>query len=116
MPPEEVRRNFRFDEAQFADAVVSPWYRCSEQTAYYYVAEICRGQTPASAFPDEKFTSFNHYFESKYELSIYDQTQSLLDVDHTSARMNLLLPRFFVSREIYDRARWIIAPLNSRHF
>lgn len=30
---------------------------------------------------------------SKYQLRIFKQQQHLLDVDHTSARMNLLFPR-----------------------
>uniref|UniRef100_A0A914HEZ6 Helicase ATP-binding domain-containing protein n=1 Tax=Globodera rostochiensis TaxID=31243 RepID=A0A914HEZ6_GLORO len=93
MPPEECRRNFSFDESRYADAVVMPWYRSEEQSAFYYVAEICGDQNPASPFPDPKFSSFNEYFTAKYQLKIFNQEQCLLDVDHTSARMNLLLPR-----------------------
>lgn len=35
-------------------------------------------------------------------MEIFDQEQSLLDVDHTSARMNLLLPRALSSRRNTD--------------
>ncbi|VDM76541.1 unnamed protein product [Strongylus vulgaris] len=68
VPDEEERRNFKFE----------------------YILE---NLTPSSPFPDEEYSSFNEYFIKKYNLEIYDQTQHLLDVDFTSNRLNLLLPR-----------------------
>ena len=93
IPTDEIRKEFQFDESRYTNAVVMPWYRSEDQCAFYFVAEILRDQSPKSAFPDSKFTNFNEYFNNKYHLQIYNQQQHLLDVDHTSARMNLLLPR-----------------------
>ncbi|CAJ0597978.1 unnamed protein product [Cylicocyclus nassatus] len=93
IPDEEERRNFKFNPQDYKDAVVMPWYRNLEQPVFYYVAEILENLTPSSPFPDEEYSSFNEYFIKKYNLEIYDQTQHLLDVDFTSNRLNLLLPR-----------------------
>lgn len=85
-----------------SDSVVMPWYRNTEQPNFYYVAEvglvyswlqtiifhvfiqILEDMNPSSSFPDENFTTFNEYFEKKYDLQIFDQNQALLDVDYTS--------------------------------
>lgn len=39
-PDDSTRRKFKFHENNFYDTVVCPWYRCTEQLAYYYVAEV----------------------------------------------------------------------------
>ncbi|WKY02864.1 hypothetical protein Q1695_016281 [Nippostrongylus brasiliensis] len=93
VPSEEERKNFVFRVEDYRDAVVMPWYRNLEQPVFYYVAEILEELTPSSPFPDEEYASFNEYFIKKYGLQIYDQKQNLLDVDFTSNRLNLLLPR-----------------------
>ncbi|EPB78253.1 double stranded RNA binding domain protein [Ancylostoma ceylanicum] len=93
VPDEVERKNFKFRAEDYRDAVVMPWYRNLEQPVFYYVAEILENLTPSSPFPDEEYSSFNEYFIKKYNLEIYDQTQHLLDVDFTSNRLNLLLPR-----------------------
>jgi endoribonuclease Dicer len=98
IPSLEARQNYKFDEKRFKDAVVLPWYRVSDHPTYYYVAEICHNDHPNSKFPDEKYISFNDYFINKYNLTIYDQQQPLLDVDRASERMNLILPRAPSSR------------------
>lgn len=93
VPTDEARRQFKFNAENYKDAVVMPWYRNMEQPAFYYVAEILTDLKPSSQFPDHNFTTFNEYFVKKYNLEIYDQDQCLLDVDFTSNRLNLLLPR-----------------------
>ncbi len=66
---------------------------CSLQ--YFYVAEIREDLSPRSAFPSpELYDTFQHYYESKYRLRVSNPDQPLLDVDHTSARLNLLTPRY----------------------
>uniref|UniRef100_A0A915BN58 Dicer-1 n=3 Tax=Parascaris univalens TaxID=6257 RepID=A0A915BN58_PARUN len=92
VPDEEERKLFKFDVTKFQDAVVMPWYRDKEHPSFYYVAEIIDAN-PSSKFPDEKFANFNDYFIQKYNIEIYDQRQPLLDVDYTSSRLNLLMPR-----------------------
>ncbi|CAJ0961626.1 unnamed protein product, partial [Mesorhabditis belari] len=93
VPDPEERKDYKFRKEDYLDAVVMPWYRSMEQPTFYYVAEILESMNPNSPFPDNAFGSFNEYFEKKYNIQIYDQEQALLDVDYTSNRLNLLLPR-----------------------
>uniref|UniRef100_A0A158Q8D5 Endoribonuclease dcr-1 n=1 Tax=Elaeophora elaphi TaxID=1147741 RepID=A0A158Q8D5_9BILA len=92
IPTELERLSFKFDAAKYQDAVVMPWYRDRDHPSFYYVAEVIDAK-PSSKFPDEKFATFNDYFIQKYDIIIYDQEQPLLDVDYTSSRLNLLMPR-----------------------
>jgi endoribonuclease Dicer len=86
---------FIFRDEDFADAVISPVYRNSDQPQYFYVAEICSDLNPKSPFPSpELFDTFYEYYTSKYNVKITNVTQPLIDVDHTSARLNLLTPRY----------------------
>ena len=88
------RPKFVFDETKFEDAVVMPSYRNIDQPQYFYVAEIRNDLTPKSPFPSpELYETFQKYYSSKYGLEITNIKQPLLDVDHTSARLNLLTPR-----------------------
>ncbi|CAI5446305.1 unnamed protein product [Caenorhabditis angaria] len=93
VPDEETRKQYKFNPDDYKDAIVMPWYRNVERPAFYYVAELLPEMSPSSQFPDDHYTTFNEYFIKKYDIQIYDQNQSLLDVDYTSHRLNLLLPR-----------------------
>ncbi|XP_067618783.1 endoribonuclease Dcr-1 [Eurosta solidaginis] len=92
--PEELRKSIDFDANKFRDAVVMPWYRNQDQPQYFYVAEICPQLSPLSCFPGENYRTFKHYYFVKYGLTIQNVKQPLLDVDHTSARLNFLTPRY----------------------
>ena len=92
--PEPERKQLRFDATRFRDAVVMPWYRNQDQPQYFYVAEICPQLSPLSCFPGESYKTFKHYYFLKYGLNIQNEQQPLLDVDHTSARLNFLTPRY----------------------
>lgn len=97
VPTEEQRKAFEFKHDDYVDAVVIPWYRLTDRQQFaYYVAEICTDLRPTSAFPDEEsgFDTFIDYYKSKYEITIFNRDQPVLDVDHTSARLNLLTPRY----------------------
>ena len=91
---DEDREEFCFDPETYEDAVVMPWYRNRDQPQYFYVAEICRHLSPKSDFPGQGFETFEKYYEKKYSIRIRDLDQPLLDVDHTSARLNFLTPRY----------------------
>ncbi|CAG7831733.1 unnamed protein product [Allacma fusca] len=91
---DDERKEFSFDRERYVDAVVMPWYRSNDQPQYFYVAEICDNLTPRSQFPGCEFKTFEEYYQRKYSISIQDPTQPLLDVDHTSARLNFLTPRY----------------------
>lgn len=92
--PESIRKNEKFDPEIFKDAVVMPWYRNQDQPQYFYVAEICDYLSPESSFPGDNYTTFREYYFKKYNISIQNCEHPLLDVDHTSARLNFLTPRY----------------------
>ncbi|XP_017142899.1 endoribonuclease Dcr-1 [Drosophila miranda] len=92
--PDEERLSQPFDAQRFQDAVVMPWYRNQDQPQYFYVAEICPHLSPLSCFPGDNYRTFKHYYFVKYGLTIQNAAQPLLDVDHTSARLNFLTPRY----------------------
>ncbi|KAB0798298.1 hypothetical protein PPYR_09291 [Photinus pyralis] len=92
--PEEERVNYQFDPSQYKDAVVMPWYRNQDQPQYFYVAEICGSLNPESSFPGSEYATFREYYFRKYGITIQNSEQHLLDVDHTSARLNFLTPRY----------------------
>lgn len=97
VPTKEERKAFKFNYDDYVDAVVIPWYRLFDRQQFaYYVAEICTDLTPNSPFPDEVsgFKTFIDYYSSKYNIEILHTDQPVLDVDHTSARLNLLTPRY----------------------
>ncbi|CAG9577532.1 unnamed protein product [Danaus chrysippus] len=91
LKPGEV---FVFDAEKYKEAVVTPWYRNQDQPQFFLVAEICWNLTPDSSFPSSQHASFRSYYKSKYGAELTQSNQPLLDVDHTSARLNLLTPRY----------------------
>ncbi|XP_031628056.1 endoribonuclease Dcr-1 [Contarinia nasturtii] len=92
--PELSRKSQKFDREKFCDAVVMPWYRNQDQPQYFYVAEICDYLSPESSFPGDSYDTFKEYYFRKYDIVIQNCAQPLLDVDHTSARLNFLTPRY----------------------
>jgi endoribonuclease Dicer len=92
--PDTERSGFTFRAEDFQDAVIMPWYRNQDQPQYFYVAEICDHLSPASDFPGQGFETFALYYFTKYGIRIQTTEQPLLDVDHTSARLNFLTPRY----------------------
>jgi len=92
--PDQERKGFSFKAEDYKDAVIMPWYRNQDQPQYFYVAEICNHLSPASDFPGQGFETFSLYYLNKYGIAIQDSQQPLLDVDHTSARLNFLTPRY----------------------
>lgn len=58
------------------------------------MAEICNDLNPLSPFPGPNFKCFKDYYFAKYKITVKNLTQPLLDVDHTSGRLNFLTPRY----------------------
>ena len=90
---DEDRQGYAFDPRQFLDTVVLRWYRDQEHPQCFYVAEIFYELNPQSKFPDNNYPTFEKYYRDKYGIQIQNLKQPLLDVDHTSARLNFLTPR-----------------------
>nr|XP_032528124.1 endoribonuclease Dcr-1-like [Danaus plexippus plexippus] len=128
LKPGEV---FVFDAEKYKEAVVTPWYRNQDQPQFFLVAEICWNLTPESSFPSAQHASFRSYYKSKYGAELTQSNQPLLDVDHTSARLNLLTPRYVnrkgvalpvssertrrAKRDRLDQKQILVAELCMRH-
>ncbi|TRY98782.1 hypothetical protein DNTS_014438 [Danionella cerebrum] len=68
-------------------------YRNFDQPHRFYVADVYIDLTPLSKFPSPEYETFAEYYKTKYNLDLSNVNQPLLDVDHTSSRLNLLTPR-----------------------
>ncbi|NXK25204.1 DICER Endoribonuclease, partial [Arenaria interpres] len=68
-------------------------YRNFDQPHRFYVADVYTDLTPLSKFPSPEYETFAEYYKTKYNLDLTNLNQPLLDVDHTSSRLNLLTPR-----------------------
>ncbi|KAM9355599.1 endoribonuclease Dicer isoform 2-T2 [Pholidichthys leucotaenia] len=84
---------FTFKLEDYQDAVIIPRYRNFDQPHRFYVADVYTDLTPLSKFPSPEYETFAEYYKTKYNLDLTNLNQPLLDVDHTSSRLNLLTPR-----------------------
>uniref|UniRef100_A0AAX7W5H5 ribonuclease III n=1 Tax=Astatotilapia calliptera TaxID=8154 RepID=A0AAX7W5H5_ASTCA len=84
---------FTFKLEDYQDAVIIPRYRNFDQPHRFYVADVYADLTPLSKFPSPEYETFAEYYKTKYNLDLSNLNQPLLDVDHTSSRLNLLTPR-----------------------
>ncbi|KAJ8290271.1 hypothetical protein GJAV_G00010730 [Gymnothorax javanicus] len=84
---------FTFRLEDYQDAVIIPRYRNFDQPHRFYVADVYTDLTPLSKFPSPEYETFAEYYKTKYNLDLSNLNQPLLDVDHTSSRLNLLTPR-----------------------
>ncbi|XP_011616905.1 endoribonuclease Dicer isoform X1 [Takifugu rubripes] len=84
---------FSFKLEDYQDAVIIPRYRNFDQPHRFYVADVYTDLTPLSKFPSPEYETFAEYYKTKYNLDLTNLNQPLLDVDHTSSRLNLLTPR-----------------------
>uniref|UniRef100_A0A8C1FZ98 ribonuclease III n=1 Tax=Cyprinus carpio TaxID=7962 RepID=A0A8C1FZ98_CYPCA len=84
---------FIFKLEDYQDAVIIPRYRNFDQPHRFYVADVYTDLTPLSKFPSPEYETFAEYYKTKYNLDLSNVNQPLLDVDHTSSRLNLLTPR-----------------------
>ncbi|XP_041132494.1 endoribonuclease Dicer-like [Polyodon spathula] len=84
---------FNFKLEDYQDAVIIPRYRNFDQPHRFYVADVYTDLTPLGKFPSPEYETFAEYYKTKYNLDLSNLNQPLLDVDHTSSRLNLLTPR-----------------------
>ena len=76
----------------FRNAVVTAVY--NENRIHYYVADIRYDLSPADPFPNyEAAGTFAEYYQIRYGVKV-SLDQPMLDVDHTSSRLNFLVPRY----------------------
>lgn len=89
-PNVKSRQNFEFDAADYKDALVVPWYK---ERAVYSVVSVCE-EVPSSKFPENASTwrTYSDYFEDKYQLTVYNQSQKLLECRHVPLELRCLTP------------------------
>lgn len=76
----------------FRDTVVTAVYHANR--THYYVADIRYDLSPADPFPNsEAAGTFAEYYQIRYDVKV-SLDQPMLDVDHTSSRLNFLMPRY----------------------
>lgn len=84
--------NFNFQQTTFSDAVVVPFYKPFGIFNAFYV-DIVSDLTVRSPFPETTFVSYASYFYLKYNLSLSDLDQRLIQVSREISGKNFLIPR-----------------------
>ncbi|XP_014251027.1 endoribonuclease Dicer isoform X2 [Cimex lectularius] len=91
--PSENRIGFKFSTQDYLGKVVVPWYRPKGYTTRYIVTQVYEDKTPKSSFPSEIYDSYTQYFDSRYNLTIENLEQPLIEVRVISSKMNCIIPR-----------------------
>ncbi|XP_046981769.1 endoribonuclease Dicer-like isoform X1 [Schistocerca americana] len=81
------------DYSIYHHAVVAPWYRGLPPTPLYIVTKVCEDMSPQTPFPSPDVSSYEDYFVSKYNLTIVQKEQPLLEVKSIPKTLNWLRPR-----------------------
>lgn len=86
-------RNMTFKANDYLNKIVTPTYR---EANNYVVFEIDNGQSPLSAFPDSDGNmTYKDYFKKKYDLTLSDDQQFLIEVKAVTNNWNFLFPGKF---------------------
>lgn len=89
--PQKKRAAMVFAEDDYQFKVVSPVYRV-DQKQRYIVTKIHTDKTPNSAFPNDNHTSYSDYFMEKYNKTIVNAEQFLVEVKGVTQSLNFLTP------------------------
>nr|BAW35366.1 Dicer3 [Locusta migratoria] len=81
------------DYSIYHHAVVAPWYRGLPPTPLYIVTKVCDDMSPQTDFPSSDVKTYEEYFLSKYNLTIVQKNQPLLEVKSIPKTLNWLRPR-----------------------
>ena len=93
-PTEEERRNFVFREEVFKDAVIKPCTGRTKRSSFTTSRRSATTRIPAPPFPAWSTKALLLTMRTSTRSKVMTDDQPLLDVDHTSARLNLLTPRY----------------------
>lgn len=91
--PLDSRGNMTVSKDKYLNKIVIPWYRPKGYMLKYVVTRVCEEQTPMSPFPSDQYSSYSDYFFKRYNQSIVDKNQKLIEVRAISGKNNCLLPR-----------------------
>lgn len=79
------KRTFIVDD--YLHKVVSPWYR-SDIDKRYIVIKVHEHLTPFSPFPSDAYGSYSEYITDKYQVSIENADQFMLEVKMITTHLN----------------------------
>nr|AVK59458.1 Dicer-2-PA [Nezara viridula] len=91
--PLDTRGEVVVSKDNYLNKIVIPWYRPKGYMLKYVVTRVCEEQTPMSPFPAEQYRSYSDYFSNRYNQSIVNKNQKLIEVRAISGKNNCLLPR-----------------------
>ncbi|GBP52114.1 Endoribonuclease Dcr-1 [Eumeta japonica] len=108
-PLPQERRDLKVTRESYQYSVVTPWYRVDLLPSRYIVSNILEYLTPNSPFDDDTYSSYQHYYNCKYNLEILGpQDQPLLEVKDIRTRGNCLLPRASTLKTLTDKQKKLI--------
>lgn len=88
---ESERERATYTPEDWLHKVICPWYR-SDQVTRYVVTRVREDLTPASAFPNEIFTSYAAYVEEKYNEIVVKNDQFMIQVKGITTSFNRINP------------------------
>ncbi|XP_014275311.1 endoribonuclease Dicer [Halyomorpha halys] len=91
--PLDSRGDIIVTKDKYLNKIVIPWYRPKGFMLKYVVTRVCEEQTPMSPFPSEQYSSYSDYFFKRYNQSVVNKNQKLIEVRAISGKNNCLLPR-----------------------
>uniref|UniRef100_A0A1A9W8L5 ribonuclease III n=1 Tax=Glossina brevipalpis TaxID=37001 RepID=A0A1A9W8L5_9MUSC len=105
----ERRRNVCRPE-DYLDKVVTKWYTKNDDERYV-VVKVRQDLNPLSQFDNNQFQNYMEYYQSRYNITVADSSQFLLEVKALTKRRNFFINALGKSTEIKrDRNDIILIP------
>ncbi|XP_035891817.1 endoribonuclease Dicer [Anopheles stephensi] len=87
-----ARANLRFDPEAYQLRVIHPWYK-NDPDQNYVVLQVREDLRPTSAFPNEKYDSYEDYFQTEHhQVIVRREDQFLIEVKGITTSLNRLHP------------------------
>uniref|UniRef100_A0A182W963 Dicer-2 n=1 Tax=Anopheles minimus TaxID=112268 RepID=A0A182W963_9DIPT len=87
-----ARQQLRFDSQDYQLRVVHPWYK-NDPDQNHVVVQVREDLRPTSAFPNEKYASYEHYFKTEHhQVIVRRDDQFLIEVKGITTSLNKLHP------------------------
>ena len=62
--------------------------------------EVCSEMTPLTSFPNSDYKDYNEYFSDKYDLTVYNKGQPLVQIKNVRSCSNFLIKKKIKKREL----------------
>uniref|UniRef100_A0A182MEF3 Dicer 2 n=1 Tax=Anopheles culicifacies TaxID=139723 RepID=A0A182MEF3_9DIPT len=87
-----ARQQLRFDPQDYQLRVVHPWYK-NDPDKNHVVVQVREDLRPTSAFPNEKYDSYEAYFKTEHhQVIVRREDQFLIEVKGITTNLNRLHP------------------------